>query len=53
VTIFIGSAIGTLAGMTAMLAEKKDMKMRIPLDRFWRWEPLSVYFLVRNSSYGI
>ena len=34
VTIFIGSAIGTLAGMTAMLAEKKDMKMRIPFGPF-------------------
>ena len=34
VTIFMGSAIGTLAGLTAMLAEKKDMKMRIPFGPF-------------------
>jgi len=34
VTIFTGSAIGTLAGLTAMLAEKKDMKMRIPFGPF-------------------
>ena len=34
VTIFLGSAIGTLAGLTAMLAEKKDMKMRIPFGPF-------------------
>ena len=34
VTIFMGSAIGTLAGLTAMLGEKKDMKMRIPFGPF-------------------
>jgi len=34
VTIFMGSAIGTLAGLAAMLAEKKDMKMRIPFGPF-------------------
>ena len=33
-TIFMGSAIGTLVGLAAMLAEKKNMKMRIPFGPF-------------------
>jgi leader peptidase (prepilin peptidase)/N-methyltransferase len=33
-TIFTGSAIGTLVGLVAMLAEKKNMKMRIPFGPF-------------------
>ena len=33
-TIFMGSAIGTLVGMIAMLKEKQSMKMRIPFGPF-------------------
>ena len=33
-TIFMGSALGTLVGLIAMLVEKKDMKMRIPFGPF-------------------
>jgi len=33
-TIFMGSAIGTLVGLTDMVAKKKNMKMRIPFGPF-------------------
>ncbi|MEN8243716.1 MAG: A24 family peptidase [Thermodesulfobacteriota bacterium] len=33
-TIFLGSAIGTLVGMIAMLKERQNMKMRIPFGPF-------------------
>lgn len=33
-TIFLGSAMGTLVGVTAMLKEKQNMKMRIPFGPF-------------------
>lgn len=33
-TIFLGSAMGTLVGMIAMLKEKQNMKMRIPFGPF-------------------
>jgi len=33
-TIFMGSAIGTLVGLIDMRAKKKDMKMRIPFGPF-------------------
>lgn len=33
-TIFLGSALGTVVGLAAMLVERKDMKMRIPFGPF-------------------
>jgi leader peptidase (prepilin peptidase)/N-methyltransferase len=33
-TIFLGSASGTVVGLATMLVERKDMKMRIPFGPF-------------------